>query len=202
MNNTVKSDEELLALLDRTMHEVARVAPEMQIEEAHHDYRWVATAAAAAIVIAAVGALVVSDRPDSRTVNPAADSTATLATSTPSGTLSAVGQRSLPSTPPLTIPEVFPSDVPRPDTFDSMTTMTWDGLPVGWEFFEQGQPTDSVARCTQYATTFDDTWTSRPKTDEADSVLYARFYENSDWQVGIYCTNLGEYLVQVMPRAT
>jgi hypothetical protein len=82
-----------------------------------------------------------------------------------------------------------------------MNTITWDNEPVGWEFFDQGEPTDSVERCTQYAASFDDSWTSTTITDEAASVLYARFYNNAEWRVGVYCTNLGEYLVQVMPTA-
>lgn len=103
------------------------------------------------------------------------------------------------SGPPATIPDAFPGDVPKPDTFDTLQIMQWDNAEVGWEFYEQGEPTDSVERCTQYASSFDQTWTSTADTDEAPEVLYARTFDNTQWDVGVYCTEDGGYLVQVMP---
>lgn len=90
----------------------------------------------------------------------------------------------------------------RPDTFESMNILTWDRVAVGWEFYDQGAPTESVERCTQYAASFEPTWIASTITDEAALVLYARRFSNAEWQVGIYCINDGGYLVQVMPRAT
>ena len=80
-----------------------------------------------------------------------------------------------------------------------MTVMTADNEPVGWEFYDRRGPTDRVERCTQYASAFDASWTSTPKTDEHESVLYAQVFDNGQWQVGIYCINDGGYLVQVVP---
>lgn len=99
---------------------------------------------------------------------------------------------------PVTIPSEFPSDVPRPDTFDLMTFITTNNEPVGWEFYDLREPTDSVERCTQYASSFDASWTSIPKTDVHPSI-YAQAFDNGQWQVGIFCINDGGYLVQVLP---
>lgn len=104
--------------------------------------------------------------------------------------------------PPATIPAAFPDDVPRPDTFDAMSIMWWDDSPVGWEFNDQSDPTDSVERCTQYAASFGSGWISTAITDEAESVIYARSFTNAAWDVGIYCIEDGGYLVQVMPTAS
>ena len=106
---------------------------------------------------------------------------------------------SAPAAPADTPSNGFPSEVPKPDTFDTMQIMQWDDAEVGWEFYEQGEPTDSVERCTQYASSFDETWTSTADTDEAPEVLYAHTFDNTQWNVGVYCTQAGEYLVQVMP---
>ncbi len=102
------------------------------------------------------------------------------------------------ATRPSIVPEDFPTDVPRPDTFGSMQTMSDDGVPIGWEFIDPTKPANGIDRCTEYAGDFDDTWTSTPDTDESPSMPYAQILTNAEWQVGIYCTDLDEYLVQVM----
>lgn len=55
MNHSVKSDEELIALLERTMHKVSVSAPEMEFSTAAGNQRWMA-AAAAAVIVVGVGA--------------------------------------------------------------------------------------------------------------------------------------------------
>ncbi len=54
MNHSVKSDEELIALLERTMHKVSVSAPEMEFSTAAGNQRWMA--AAAAVIVVGVGA--------------------------------------------------------------------------------------------------------------------------------------------------
>jgi hypothetical protein len=80
--------------------------------------------------------------------------------------------------------------------------MSWDNAAVGWEFHDQGVPTDSVQRCTEYADLFGPTWTATAITDEAPAVLYAQSLSNTDWRVGIYCVDDGGFLVQVVREAT
>jgi hypothetical protein len=154
--------------------------------------RGLLVAASVAVLVGAGGLIWATN---ARTQPPAATSTAT----TPLDTSPESASVSTPGVTPGTIPAEFPSDVPRPDTFDLMTIMTNDNEPFGWEFYDQREPTDSVERCTQYASSFDASWTSTPKTDEHESVLYAQILDNGQWQVGIYCINDGAYLVQVMP---
>ena len=155
------------------------------------------TVAAVVAVFALAGGLIWAN--NTRTADPAASSV-------PDGTDDA-GVTSPPTSvrthsPDTIIPTAFPDDVPRPDTFASMNIITWDGAAVGWEFYDQGAPTGSVERCTQYAASFEPTWTASTITDEAAPVLSAQRFSNADWQVGIYCINDGGFLVQVMPRAT
>lgn len=149
-------------------------------------------AASVAVLVGAGGLIWATN---ARTQPPAATSTAPA----PLDTSPESASVSTPGVTPGTIPAEFPSDVPRPDTFDLMAIMTADNDPVGWEFYDQREPTDSIERCTQYASSFDASWTSTPKTDEHESVLYAQILGNGQWQVGIYCINDGGYLVQVMP---
>ena len=148
-------------------------------------------AASVAVIVGAGGLIWATN---ARTQPPAASSTAPAPVDTNPGTPAV-------STPSAaaTIPAEFPSEVPRPDTFDRMTFITTDNAPVGWEFYDKREPTDSVERCTQYASSFDASWTSTPKTDEHESVLYAQIFDNGQWQVGIFCINDGGHLVQVMP---
>lgn len=133
---------------------------------------------------------------NSRTQPTPASSSAPAPLDTSPGATASVSN---PGITPGSIPTEFPNDVPRPDTYELMTVMTADNEPVGWEFYDRREPTDSVERCTQYASAFDASWTSTPKTDEHESVLYAQILDNGQWQVGIYCINDGGYLVQVMP---
>jgi hypothetical protein len=151
--------------------------------------------AASVVVVLGVGGLLWADR--SRTQPPASSSAPTPVDTSPDATWV-----STPSFTPATIPTEFPSDVPRPDSFQLMQFITADSERVGWEFFDQRDPTDSVERCTEYASSFDSSWTATPKTDEHASVTYAQILDNGQWQVGIYCTNDGGYLVQVMPTNT
>ncbi len=155
--------------------------------------RGLLVAASVAVLVGAGGMIWATN---ARTQPPAASSTAPAPVDT-----SPREPASMPTADitPGTIPAEFPSDVPRPDTFDLMTIMTADNEPVGWEFYDQREPTDSIERCSQYASSFDASWTSTPKTDEHESVLYAQILGNGQWQVGIYCINDGGYLVQVMP---
>jgi hypothetical protein len=155
--------------------------------------RGLLVAASVAVLVGAGGLIWASN---ARTQPPAASSTAP----TPVDTRPREGASvSTPGVTQGTIPAEFPNDVPRPETFDLMTIMTNDNEPVGWNFFDQREPTDSVERCTKYASSFDASWTSTPKTDEHESVLYAQILDNGQWQVGIYCVNDGSYLVQVIP---
>jgi hypothetical protein len=57
MNHSVKSDEELIALLQRTMHKVSVSAPEMKFTATAGDQRWMASAAAATVLVAGLGAV-------------------------------------------------------------------------------------------------------------------------------------------------
>lgn len=204
MNQTLKSDEELIALLEHTMRRVAQAAPTMRFDDAHHDNRWMATAAAAVLVVAGAtrAAIVVSSRHDSAPVDTSAvASEPTSQGSSPTSPTPDTVDPSAIGSPTVTVIGVtddFPSVVPRPDTFDTMRIMNWDNLAVGWEFNAQGEPTNSVERCTSYVSSFGDSWTSTAKTDEAPSVLYARLLDDTEWQVGVYCTEDGAYLVQVM----
>ena len=56
MNHSVTSDEELIALLERTMHEVSECAPDMEFSTTAGNQRWMATAAAATVLVVGVGA--------------------------------------------------------------------------------------------------------------------------------------------------
>ena len=205
MNQSTMTDDELIALLEHTMRDVARLAPDMSVDEPRSDNRWIVTAAAAVIVVAGGSgiALVASSRQDASRSGPAADAPASTSPDTSPSTDTLVPDQAVPSPwpPHATIPAVFPADVPRPDTYGSMTYITWDSEPVGWQFHERGEPSDSVERCTQYAASFGESWTSTAITDEAASVLYARYFDNTNWRVGIYCTESGDYLVQVMPAS-
>jgi LysM repeat protein len=154
--------------------------------------RGLLVAVSVAVLVGASGLIWATD---SRTQPPAASSSDPA----PLGTGPEADSVSTPDITPETIPAEFPSDVPRPDTYDLMTIMTNDNEPVGWEFYDQREPTDSVERCTEFASSFDASWTSTPKVDEDESVLYAQVFDNGQWQVGIYCINDGAYLVQVMP---
>lgn len=149
------------------------------------------------LTAASVAALVVGLTVVARgTAEPA--STASDATSDAVGISPTEAAVPTPGITPVTIPSEFPSDVPRPDTFDLMTFITTNNEPVGWEFYDRREPTDSVERCTQYASSFDASWTSIPKTDVHPSI-YAQAFDNGQWQVGIFCINDGGYLVQVLP---
>lgn len=148
----------------------------------------------AASVAALVGVSGLVWATNARTQPPAAS-----ATPAPLDTSLGTPAVSTPSDAAVTVPAEFPIDVPRPDTFELMTFITSDNEPVGWEFYDQRSPTDSVERCTKYASTFDSSWTSTAKTDEHKSVVYARVLDNGQWQVGIYCINDGGYLIQVLP---
>ncbi|MEO6492491.1 MAG: hypothetical protein ABIP99_06620, partial [Ilumatobacteraceae bacterium] len=169
MNQSIESDDELIALLERTMREVARLAPDMRVAEVRHNNRWIATAAAAAVVVvagAAAGALVVSSRHDSSPVSTGADASRATIPATESPVTSPTSDTAYPGslgTSPsaqlIGVPGDFPAVVPRPDTFDTMNMIILDNLAVGWEFHEQGAATKSIERCTKYAATFDDSWT-------------------------------------------
>jgi hypothetical protein len=206
MNHTVQSDDELIAVLERTMREVARLAPDMRVDEPN-DRRWLATAAAAAVVVAGAAGvgIAISHREDPVAVAPSAP-----LPSVPSGseamiepTIDTAPEHQAPTVddhlPPIAIPPEFPAQVPLPANVDDPTTMTNNDVPVGWQFFDRGGSIDDVARCIEYSATFDDTWASTPITDEAASVLYAAYRSNDAWRVGIYCTEDGSFLVQVMP---
>ncbi len=56
MNQSVKSDEELIALLERTMHKVSECAPDMEFPATVGNQRWMASAAAATVLVVGVGA--------------------------------------------------------------------------------------------------------------------------------------------------
>jgi hypothetical protein len=56
MNHSVKTDEELLALLEHTMHKVSDAAPDMELTASAGNPRWMASAAAATVIAVGVGA--------------------------------------------------------------------------------------------------------------------------------------------------
>jgi LysM repeat protein len=56
MNHSVTSDEELIALLERTMREVSECAPDMEFSTTGGNQRWMASAAAATVLVVGVGA--------------------------------------------------------------------------------------------------------------------------------------------------
>lgn len=56
MNHSVTSDEELIALLERTMHDVSECAPDMEFSATGGNQRWMASAAAATVLVIGVGA--------------------------------------------------------------------------------------------------------------------------------------------------
>ena len=56
MNHSVTSDEELNALLERTMRRVSVAAPDMEFSKTAGNHRWIATAAAATVLAVGVGA--------------------------------------------------------------------------------------------------------------------------------------------------
>lgn len=56
MNSSVTSDEELNALLERTMRAVSESAPDMEFSTTTGNQRWIATAAAATVLVVGVGA--------------------------------------------------------------------------------------------------------------------------------------------------
>ena len=56
MNYSVTSDEELNALLERTMRAVSESAPDMEFSTTTGNQRWIATAAAATVLMVGVGA--------------------------------------------------------------------------------------------------------------------------------------------------
>jgi hypothetical protein len=66
MTHSVKSDDELIALLQRTMHKVSAAAPDMEFSTGAGHQGWMATAAAATLVVVGVGAagLALSARED------------------------------------------------------------------------------------------------------------------------------------------
>ena len=155
------------------------------------------TAAAATAVLAGAGSLIWVNSIHSQV--PAASS----APKPPIETGTANSSGSLPAPGPATISRAwFPDDVPWPDTLPVANIMSWDNAAVGWEFHDQGVPTDSVERCTEYADLFGPTWTATAITDEAPAVLYAQSLSNTDWRVGIYCVDDGGFLVQVVREAT
>lgn len=198
MTTTTATDDDLVERLERTMHRIAEVAPDLPTEESR-TARWpaVAAAAVAAIGVAGVTTLVGQDADAPST--PATQPAAAVDTAVPVGT--APDGRVVEGSPRWatgTTPAVFPSEVPLPDDVESVNPMTWDGLRVGWEFLGATDPDRGVERCARYATGFDDTWTSVPDLDEGPSALFAHHFINDRWDVGIYCTNLGEYLVQAV----
>jgi hypothetical protein len=56
MNHSVDSDEALVALLQRTMHEVSMSAPDMELSTTAGNQRWMVSAAAATVIVVGVGA--------------------------------------------------------------------------------------------------------------------------------------------------
>ncbi|MEI8240588.1 MAG: hypothetical protein WCI22_14330 [Actinomycetota bacterium] len=87
MNNTMKSEEDVLAILERTMRAVADHAPDMEFSTRSNSSRWMASAAAAALVVAGVGAagIALSSRndPTGVTLGAGADATAPSETAEP-----------------------------------------------------------------------------------------------------------------------
>lgn len=197
MNATEES--QIKSALDRLIQQTPELGPtpnDMFIRRQGRSFGWAPLTAVAAATVAVVGLGVIVVNRNANT-NPA--SQPTEAEPVPVDTRSsAVSVGTTPTVTPATIPTEFPHDVPRPDTFELMTIMTDNGAPVGWEFSDQGEATDSVERCTDYASAFDASWTSTAITDEAPIVLFARSFTNARWDVGIYCINDGGYLVQVM----
>lgn len=203
MTRTTITDDELVELLDNTMRRVAEIAPGVPIE-AVRPSRWPVTAAAATIAVAGLGGIaLLLDRPGDPSQpaaqQPPAAPTAPVDTAAPHGTAPiddhGDGQ---PRWASGTDPAPFPSAVPMPEDAETVTPMEWDGLRVGWEFAGRQAPTTGIDRCARYAEAFDDTWTSTPDTDEHESVLFAHHYSNDSWDVGIYCTDSGDFLVQVL----
>lgn len=95
MNNSVKTDDDLIALLKRTMHNVAVSAPDMEFSTTAGNQRWMATAAAATVLVVGVGAAglaLTGGRDASRRLSPGAQTTASGDTvePVPSTTLSSV----------------------------------------------------------------------------------------------------------------
>ena len=79
MNNSVKTDDDLIALLKRTMHNVAVSAPDMEFSTTAGNQRWMATAAAATVLVVGVGAAglaLTGGRDASRRLSPGAQTTA------------------------------------------------------------------------------------------------------------------------------
>lgn len=206
MTRTTVTDDELIELLDHTMRRVAKLAPALPIEAARPS-RWPVTAAAATIAVIGVGGIaLLMDRPVGPS-QPAAQHApgaataprAPVDTAVPHGTIPIDEQdNGQPRWANGTDPAMFPSTVPMPEDAETVTAMEWDALRVGWEFAGRQDPTAGVDRCARYAEAFDDTWTSTPDTDEHMSVLFAHHYNNDSWDVGIYCTDNGDFLVQVL----
>lgn len=63
------------------------------------------------------------------------------------------------------------------------------GVPV-----DRQDPATGVDRCAEYAEAFDDTWTSTPAPTRIRAV---RPPLQQSWDVGIYCADRGDFLVQV-----
>ena len=76
MNQSVTSDEELNALLERTMRTVSVAAPDMEFSTTAGNQRWMATAAAATVLVVGVGAVGVALNARRDASSPAAASVA------------------------------------------------------------------------------------------------------------------------------
>ncbi len=86
MNRSVKSDEELLALLERTMQTVAHRAPDMDFSTTAGSPRWMASAAASTVLVVGVGAagLALSSRHDAHSpLSPGAENSVPVDTGEP-----------------------------------------------------------------------------------------------------------------------
>lgn len=242
MNRSLLSDDEVVGLLERTMHRVADAAPGLPVEEHRPSRLPVAAAAAVVALVGAGGVALLVERPSADPAStvlgsasppvpagaseptddtsvPTVDTTVppegtteptddtavpTIDTTVPPGTAPSGAAREGaapgdgPRLPVGTVPAPFPSEVPLPDDVESVTPMEWDRLRVGWEFAGRVDPAAGTERCVRYAGSFDDTWASTPDTDESPAVEFAHHFFDDHWDVGIYCVDDGEFLVQVI----
>jgi hypothetical protein len=155
MNHPVKSDEELHSLLERTMRTVANRAPDMAFSTAPANPRWMASVAAATVLVAGAGAagIALSSRHSASPLVPGAQ------VSAPGDTIEIVSPTTMSSSPLLPTGPTRAAD-PRDEAWRAAvyhemssfgTCATTDhGVGTGAEFsavticnhFEGDQPVD------------------------------------------------------------
>jgi len=143
MNHPVKTDEDLVALLERTMQHVAATAPNTELEPPVASRRWIGSVAAAAVLVVGLAAagLALSSRHDAESpLSPAADASAPVAAG-PTG----LGGLLLPPSVTTTGTEAMKVAVPAGRVAASVVSPDgdlfvlnvmenfWGALPADWE---------------------------------------------------------------------